>query len=115
MCRKYHVFNFLLDSQYQDFNVSIKPVKSIKNYMKKYMLIIFNEIFFVSFIFVIPIAYFVYTLNLKQIHELFSIYDSLRCNDHYDNSTTNNNNANNPYYIINNIIVIKLCTYMFVM
>ena len=27
---KYHVFNFLLDSEYQNFNVSFKPVKPIK-------------------------------------------------------------------------------------
>ena len=32
---KYHVFNVLLDSQYQDFNVSFKPVKPIKNYHRK--------------------------------------------------------------------------------
>ena len=58
---KYHIFNFLLDSQYQDFNIlSIKPVKPIKNYHgKKFMLIIFYEIFLVS-----PIAYFVYTIQL---------------------------------------------------
>ena len=31
MYLKYHVFDFLLDSQYQDFNVSIKPVKPIEN------------------------------------------------------------------------------------
>ena len=40
----YHVFNFLLDSQCQDFNISIKPVKAIKNYhMKKFMLIYFMK------------------------------------------------------------------------
>ena len=34
---KYHVFNFILDSQYQDFNVSFKPVKPIKlSYEKIY-------------------------------------------------------------------------------
>ena len=27
---KYHVLNLLLDSQYQDFNISFKPVKPIK-------------------------------------------------------------------------------------
>ena len=41
--------NFLLDSLYQDFNISIKPVKPTKKYMKQIMLIIFYEIFFVSF------------------------------------------------------------------
>ena len=37
------------------------------------MLIIFYEILFVSFTFVIPIAYFVYTIQLKQIREMFSM------------------------------------------
>ena len=32
MYLKYHVFKFLLDSQYQDFKVSIKLVTPIKNY-----------------------------------------------------------------------------------
>ena len=34
------------------------------------MLIIFYEIFFVSFMFVIPTAYFVYTTLLKRIREV---------------------------------------------
>ena len=37
--------------------------------MKKFMLIIFYEIFFVSFMFVIPIAYFVYTIQLIKFVE----------------------------------------------
>ena len=39
--------------------------------MKKFMLIILYEIFFVSFM--LPIAYFVYTIQLKQICEMFSM------------------------------------------
>ena len=65
---------FLLDSQYRDSTISIKPVKTIKNYyIKIFMLIIFYEIFFVSFMFVIPIVYFVYTIQLKQIRDMFSM------------------------------------------
>ena len=49
---KYHVFNFLLNSKYWDFNISIKPDKSIKNYYMKKFILIFYEIFFVSFMYV---------------------------------------------------------------
>ena len=58
------MYNFLLDCQYQDLNISNKPVKELsdKIYANN---IIFYKIFFISlYMFVIPIAYFVYSLKL---------------------------------------------------
>ena len=65
MYLKYHVFNFLLESKNQNFNSSNKPVKPIKNYLERFILIIFYKIFFG---FVMAIAHFVYTVQLLSYH-----------------------------------------------
>ena len=74
---KYHVFNFLLDSHYQEFNKSNKPLKPIKNYyLKKCMLIIFYDIFFFCFMFVLLITFWscIYCTTY-QICGMFSMTD----------------------------------------
>ena len=50
-----------------------KPIKD--NHMKKFILILFYKIFFVSFMFAIPIAYFVHTTNLSNSWNV--LYDRL--------------------------------------
>ena len=64
----------MLDSQYQNFNASNKPVKPILKLLSDqvYANNILMNIFFVIRIFIIPILYFVYIIQLNQICGMFS-------------------------------------------